>query len=272
VTKLSQNFSSTPPTKVKKFPHHLQVGARRASMQLIQPNPHTMKKTLLAILGLAAVSLAGVNGQTVLLSFDFAGALSSNASNTQNSTFNATDVLSSQMTRGSAIGNNNAANGFRGLNFSNTGIALEGNNRFFQFTLEAAPQNTLTVNSIYGNFVGTGSFFTTTGVTVAYGYSLNGGTSFTQMSSFNLGAAGNSTYTITGTEATNLTDVSSVIFRMYASGNTTSGGFGLGSAATPGTIGLSVSGSVVPEPSTWALIGLGGAFILWRIRRRRVVG
>ena len=26
--------------------------------------------------------------------------------------------------------------------------------------------------------------------------------------------------------------------------------------------------SLVPEPSTWALIGLGGAFVLWRLRRK----
>jgi hypothetical protein len=29
---------------------------------------------------------------------------------------------------------------------------------------------------------------------------------------------------------------------------------------------------VVPEPSTWALIGMGSAFVLWRIRRRSIAG
>ena len=229
-----------------------------------------MKKTLLTILSLAAISLAGVNAQSVILGFDFAGATNTSAFNTQNSTFNAANVLSSQMTRGSGIGNNNAANSFRGAGFSNTGISLDGNDRYFEFTLQSAPEYNFTVNSIFGNFNGTPAFFTTTGVTVAYAYSLNGGTSFTQMSSFSLGAAGNSTYTITGADATALTNVSNVVFRMYASGNTTTGGFGLQSAASPGTTGLSVTGSVdvVPEPSTWALIGLGTAFVLWRIRRK----
>jgi hypothetical protein len=27
--------------------------------------------------------------------------------------------------------------------------------------------------------------------------------------------------------------------------------------------------TVIPEPSTWALIGVGSAFVLWRLRRRR---
>jgi hypothetical protein len=26
--------------------------------------------------------------------------------------------------------------------------------------------------------------------------------------------------------------------------------------------------AAIPEPSTWALIGLGGAFVLWRLRRK----
>lgn len=232
-----------------------------------------MKKTLLAVLSLTAVSLAGVNGQTVILGFDFSGSTNTAAFNTQNSTFSAANVLSSQITRGSSIQANNAANSFRGVGFGNTGIDMLGNNRYFEFTLQTAPSHQFSVSSIYGNFNGTGTFFATTGVTVAYAYSLNGGTSFTQMSSFNLSTAGNSTYSVTGADAAALTNVSNVVFRMYASGNTTTGGFGLQSAASPGTTGLSISGTVqaVPEPSTWALIGLGSAFVLWRMRRKAVI-
>jgi hypothetical protein len=40
------------------------------------------------------------------------------------------------------------------------------------------------------------------------------------------------------------------------------------SAATPGVLVDSIQVEHVPEPSTWALIGLGAAFVLWRIRRK----
>jgi PEP-CTERM motif len=30
--------------------------------------------------------------------------------------------------------------------------------------------------------------------------------------------------------------------------------------------------TAIPEPTTWVLIGLGTAFVLWRIRRRSIAG
>jgi len=30
-----------------------------------------------------------------------------------------------------------------------------------------------------------------------------------------------------------------------------------------------ISIAVVPEPQTWVLMGIGGAFMLWNLRRRR---
>jgi hypothetical protein len=41
------------------------------------------------------------------------------------------------------------------------------------------------------------------------------------------------------------------------------------SAATPGVLVDSIQVEHVPEPSTWALIGIGTAFVLWRIRRKK---
>jgi hypothetical protein len=246
-----------------------QTGSRRTIPGSEEPIPNAMKKILIIAYSLIFLSISFVQGQVVLLSFDFSGAVNNSTFNTQNSTFNDSGILSSQIVRGTAIGANAASNSFRGQGFSNTGIGLTGNNRYFEFTLNAAPSNTFSVNGIYGNYSGTASFFTTTNVTVAYAYSLDAGASFTQMSSFSLPAAGNFTYTVAGPDATALSNLGSVVFRMYASGNTTTGNFGFQSAGAPGTIGLSVSGTVVPEPSTWALIGLGATFIVLRFRKKR---
>lgn len=220
-------------------------------------------KSSLFTLALTAASVATVNG-AVLLEFDFSGATNTAASNTQSSTLNATGVVSSSMTRGAGIGNNNAGNSFRGTGFSNDGIALT-NTDFFQFTVAAATNYTLSIESISANLNGTGTFSASPGVTMAYAYSLDG-TSFTLMDEFSRIGSGTATYTLSTTEATALTDVDSVTFRFFASGQTTTGGWGLQSAASPGTIGLSVEGTAIPEPTTALLGGLG---MLALLRRRR---
>jgi hypothetical protein len=228
-----------------------------------------MKKTL-ALLAIVGMSIVSASADT-LLQFDFAGATATAASNSANSTFNAATLTSSTMTRGPASGTatNNAANSFRWTLFKNDGINVS-NADYFQFSLTAS-SGTFDVTSIYGNFNGTASFAATPGVSMAYAYSLDGGTTFTLMSTFTQVGAGNQTYTISGTDATALTGVSSVIFRLYASGQTATGGWGLQSAAAAGTIGLQVNGAItaVPEPKTYGLAIAGLTVTLIVIRRRR---
>lgn len=231
-----------------------------------------MKKIIRNIVrcSLAAFVLPAVVSAVTLLEFDFSGSTNTSASNTQASTFTASGIVASSMIRGSGISNNNAGNSFRGTGFSNDGISLT-NTDYFQFAVTASEGSLITVDSLYGNFNGTASFSASPGVTMAYAYSLNGGDTFTLMSSFTQVGSGNQTYSIVGADLAALTMIESVVFRLFASGQTTTGGWGLQSAASVGTVGLSVGGSVssVPEPSTYTAIA--GAVVLSGvlIRRRR---
>ncbi len=72
----------------------------------------------------------------------------------------------------------------------------------------------------------------------------------------------------------NVPDSTTVYFRYYASGQTTTGGWGFYSSSS-GQDGLSFDGtlSAVPEPVTWALIVFGamfGAVQLGRLYRRHL--
>ena len=213
----------------------------------------------MAFSAIAAVS----SHAATLLEFDFSGSTSAATSNSQNSTFNAAFIQPTTMIRGAGISNNNAGNSFRGTGFSNNGIATT-NTDFFEFALTATGTNKFSVESITGNFNGTSTFSASPGVTMAYAYSLDSGATFTLLDTFTRIGSGVSTYTLTAPQAAVLTDVDSVVFRFYASGQTTTGGWGLQSATTPGTIGLSVQG--IPEPSSALLGGLG---LLALLRRRR---
>jgi hypothetical protein len=214
---------------------------------------------------LFALSLAflvlfqGLASADVLLEFDFSGATNTAASNTQNSTFNVAELGSSTMTRGAGIGNNNAANSFRGVGFSSNGIDVS-NTDFFQFTVSGVSGNLVSIESLVGNFNGTATFSNSPGVTMNWAYSLDGSTFTLSSTNFTRIGSGTSTYVFGGADAAALTNVNSVTFRLLASGQTTTGGWGLQSAATPGTLGLVVNGSIsaVPEPTSTALVCLVG--------------
>jgi hypothetical protein len=229
------------------------------------------KKTLTVLALIAGMTIAASGQTTTLLAFDFSGAQSNDSFNTQNSTANASNVSSSTMIRGAGISNQNAANSFRGTGFSNLGIDVSSD-RYFEWTVSAASGYQLSIASIYANFNGTTTFSNSPGVTMAYAYSLDGGSNFTVMDSFTQVGSGNQTFTIAGAHVAALTDVESVVFKFLASGQTTTGGWGFQSAASPGTIGLSVDGTIspVPEPATYGAIfgvlALGMAFTRRRVR------
>lgn len=221
------------------------------------------------MLAACLVTVASNAHSAVLLEFDFSGATNTAASNTQNSTFSEIGIATSSMTRGAGISNNNAANSFRGTGFSNDGIALT-NTDYFQFAVNSSGLYIFSIESLAGNFNGTGTFSASPGVTMHWAYSLDGTSFSLAATDFVRVGTGPSTYTFTGADAAALTDISSATFRLFASGQTTTGGWGLQSAATPGTLGLAVNGTAtaVPEPSSLAILtlcGVGGGIY----RRRR---
>jgi len=217
-----------------------------------------------------------VNAAT-LEAWDFTGATAAATSNTKAATsYDSTALLQSTLTRsaptGTSADNNNATNSFRWTQFKNDGVSTS-NNDYFQFTITANTGYAFSVASIYGNFNGTATFSNSPGVTMAYAYSLDGGSTFTLMGTFTQIGAGSTTYTLTSGEAAALSSVSAVTFRFYASGQTSTGGWGFQSAASAGTVGLQVNGTTftaVPEPREYAvaIAGLLGFLIL--VRRRKV--
>jgi hypothetical protein len=233
-----------------------------------------MKKIVMAGVIAAPVLMYCTADAATLEAWDFTGATATATSNTKAATtYDSTALLQSTLTRSAPSGgsgdNNNA---FRWIQFKNDGVSTS-NNDYFQFTITANTGYAFSVASIYGNFNGTSSFSASPGVTMAYAYSLDGGSTFTLMGTFTQIGAGNATYTLTSGEAAALSSINAVTFRFYASGQTTTGGWGYQSAASAGTIGLQVNGitfTAVPEPHEYALgvAGLLGLVIL--VRRRKV--
>ncbi|MBM3428586.1 MAG: hypothetical protein FJX95_07375, partial [Bacteroidetes bacterium] len=145
-------------------------------------------------------------------------------------------------------------NSFRTVGFQNNGIATT-NTDYFQFTVTANPGLGLNFTSIDARYAGTASFYNLSpGVSVQYAYSLDG-TNYTLISS---PSAIYSASTVTSftqpqidlsgiTELQNIQPGTTVSFRYYASGQTTTGGWGFISTAA-GLHGLVIGGSTFAVP------------------------
>jgi hypothetical protein len=291
--KIVTKFFSSPPT-VKKIPHQLQVGAQRSSVPLIQPHPRTMKKTLFAVLGLAVVSLAGVNA-TVLLSDDFPtdGALVGQTPAvggiwTANTGTAGTLLVSNNQLEISASRTEDAFSSFGNqtvdlyagfvLNMSSS-LPSSSGTHFATFMSGAA--GTTANARLFSLTSGAGSGFYRLGIansgttaSFTWGSDLSPNVSYQVVFKFTQNGASDfvslwidpinelSTSISTASEAIT-TNVNGFGFRQ----NTGSGNMTIDNLRVGTTFA-----EAIPEPSTWALIGLGAAFVLWRIRRRRVVG
>jgi hypothetical protein len=133
---------------------------------------------------------------------------------------------------------------FRTTGFQNNGINVS-NTDYFQFTLQAATGYQLSIATVDARFAGTGTFAPEPGVTHQYAYSLDG---------VNFVLIGSPQNTI-GSPAALSTDLSAVsalqnvpagttvTIRYYASGQTTTGGWGFNSPSL-GTYGLAVFGTL----------------------------
>lgn len=178
-----------------------------------------------------------------IASWDFTG-----ESNLPTSTAEVFDVnldASNLLTRGPGANPSAAANSFRTTGFQNNGIST-ANTDYFENTFSAATGYTLSLSTIDARFAGTGTFSATPGVTMQYAYSLDG-TNFTLIGTpfVQIGSGAMAQIDLSGiTALQNVTDNVTVTIRLYASGQTTTGGWGYSSAATAGTIGLAFGGTV----------------------------
>jgi hypothetical protein len=213
------------------------------------------------------VALTGAS-YAQLVAWDFTG--QSNQA-TQVSTFNDVDVLSATLSRGAGAPSSSGGNSFRTTGFGNNGIDLT-NTDYFEFTLTSAiPSPVFSLDSFQMRFAGTATYSAAPGVEMAWAYSLDGGSSYTLMPSFTQINNGASTYDLTGIGALQGFTGNAISFRFYASGQTTTGGWGFNNLNTsPGQeYGLVLNGTV-PEPSTYALLALSaGAIAFYRLRSKR---
>ncbi|MFY7739022.1 MAG: T9SS sorting signal type C domain-containing protein, partial [Flavobacterium sp.] len=208
--------------------------------------------------GTIVVSLAPVT----IAAWDFFGVLSASPpASYVATTFNTNLDNSSSLdniTRGAGANASGANNSFRTAGFQNNGISLS-NTDYFQTTLKTDLGYSLNLSNIRAIYNGTATFYALPGVTSQYAYSLDG-TNFTL-----IGSPVTSTSVLTPINVdllgvTALQDVPSgttVYIRYYASGQTTTGGWGYTSSAS-GTNGLEFSGNITcVQPVAFAVTGGG---------------
>lgn len=168
-------------------------------------------------------------------------------------TFNSGLVSTSNanlITRGPGASSSSAANSFRTTGFQNNGINVS-NTDYFQVTIRPATGNVISLNGITARFAGTGSFFASPGVTSQYAYSLDG-TNFTLIgSAVQTTSLTPPTVDLSGVSALqNVPAGTTITIRYYASGQTTTGGWGFTStAAGDANNGLSILGLVSAVPT-----------------------
>lgn len=180
-----------------------------------------------------------------IASWDFSGesTLATSTAEVYNVNLDASDVL----TRGANAIESAGSNSFRTQGFQNDGIST-ANLDYFENTFSAATGYLLSLTSIDARFAGTATFSASPGVSMQYAYSLDG-TNFTLIGSpfSQIGNGSMPQIDLTGiTALQNVADNVTVTIRLYASGQTTTGGWGYNSTTTPGTIGLAFGGSVTP--------------------------
>jgi len=183
---------------------------------------------------------------SVIAAWDFntLSSIATLAATTFNANLVSTSALS-EITRGAAAAASAGGNSFRTVGFKNEGIATT-NTDYFQTTLQTATGYSLSLSSINAKFAGTSSFYATPGVTSQYAYSLDG-TTFTLIGTPSTSTSLTLSVDVTGVaDLQNVPSGTTVYIRYYASGQTTTGGWGFVSSA-PGSNGLEYTGFVDVE-------------------------
>lgn len=204
-----------------------------------------------ALILVATLSLNANASASLIAAWDFTG--ENTVATSAADVFDANLDSSTLVTRGAGAAASDANNSFRTVGFKNDGISI-ANTDYFQATLSVASGYTLSLNTIDARFAGTDTFRASPGVSAQFAYSLDGATFNLIGSPFSLTAnTAMPTISLSGIGALqNLADTSTVYFRYYASGQTTTGGWGFHSPSA-GAYGLAFDGTIspIPEPSTF---------------------
>jgi hypothetical protein len=195
-------------------------------------------------------SLNSVNAQ--IAAWDFTGAAA--PATFAATTFNANLVVAAganNITRGPGAAASAGANSFRTVGFQNNGIATT-NTDYFQITLTAVAGYTVSLSTIDARMAGTATYAAAPGVSQQFAYSLDG-TTFTLIGAPSVTIGTPATLTqidVTGIGALqNVAAGTTITLRYYASGQTTTGGWGFNSPAA-GQNGLAIGGSVTAAGGT----------------------
>jgi len=159
-------------------------------------------------------------------------------------TFVNLDATNNLMTRGSTAAASSAAASFRTTGFKNDGIATT-NTDYFQVTLKPITDALLSLSTLDATFNGTSTYYATPGVTSQFAYSLDG-TNFTLINSpVQSSSLTMATVDVSGISALqNVPSSTTVTLRYYASGQTTTGGWGFFSP-TATSDAFSIGGQVI---------------------------
>ncbi len=212
-----------------------------------------MKKLFTSYFLLLTFLAVAFNSNAQIAAWDFFGQNTGPAT-VAATTFNANLISTAganNITRGAGAAGSTANNSFRTTGFQNNGIATT-NTDYFQITLTSQPGFNLSLSTINAFMAGTASFSVSPGVTTQFAYSLDG-------TNFNLIGSPSATIGSPATLATiNLSGITALqnippgttaTLRFYASGQTTTGGWGFISSAV-GVNGLSIGGSITSSISS----------------------
>jgi len=226
-----------------------------------------MKKTLLTILSLAALSLAGAHAQ--VLSWDMQGVAGNSTTVTAQSIAGNLET-SSELNTLARVGviANTLGNSFNSntWNLSNT---FNENEKYITFSLTPVSGFQITATSLSYAINGT----TRTPNTSRWGYKIGSG-SFVTQPTFTLGTT---TPTLSSWNFDDFTTTETIEFRFWTYGDVdvsatapTNAGAARITSITGNDLVLNGSVTAVPEPSTIAFLGfasVGLCFFLWRRRR-----
>lgn len=236
------------------------------------------RRNAVALLVLCGFFTATNADSSIIAAWDFFGENTGVATSPAD-VFAANLDSSSLVTRGAGAAASTANNSFRTAGFQNNGVST-ANTDYFQTTLSVADGYTLSLSTIDARFAGTDTFRASPGVSAQFAYSLDGTTFNLIGSPFNLTAdTAMPQILLAGITALQNVEASTTLyFRYYASGQTTTGRWGFNSPAI-GQYGLAFGGTIsavpVPEPSTFiagALLALpfGARGIRYFRDRKRV--
>jgi len=193
------------------------------------------------------VAVSGIVMENTLAAWDFTGEDTLSTSSPEVKGLNLSGTPS--LTRGSGATASSGGNSFRTTGFLNNGIATT-NTDYFEISLEAAAGYGISISTLDARFLGTATFYASPGVSAQFAYSLDGVTFKLIGSPFVMTTAGSMPQISLSSisELQNVPSGTSIKIRYFATGQTTTGGWGFSSPGA-GQFGLVVGGTSAPANS-----------------------